>query len=62
MLEVSPERFKEFDRGCLGKTPHESESAAAAAQGYWVRNGTVRSGDECEPYLCKFCEKWHLGH
>ncbi len=52
----------EFERGCAGKEPHETESAAYAVLGFRIRQGVTRSGDGNAPYECDFCQKWHIGH
>ncbi len=51
-----------FERGCNGKENHPTESAALAALQTYQRLGRFRTGSGVEPYFCRACGDWHLGH
>jgi hypothetical protein len=53
---------RDEEAGGLGKVPYPSQAAVLAAQAMYVRCGTVRSGQESSPYLCRWCNEWHGGH
>lgn len=48
-----------MDRSCLSKVRHFTREAAQAKADR-LRNG--QGEDNIEPYPCKFCGGWHVGH
>lgn len=49
------------DRSCTGKVQHESLKRALRAVASLVRKKEAVRG-ELQPYECRFCHKWHIGH
>jgi len=45
-------------RSCLDKVPFASRHGARAA----ARSVERRYGGRLEPYACRFCDGWHVGH
>jgi hypothetical protein len=45
------------ERGCTSKAAYVSRREART----WVRNGR-RSHGSLDPYRCRSCGQWHLGH
>ena len=45
-------------RSCLGKVPFASDHEARAV----ARAVERRHGGSLDPYGCRFCESWHVGH
>ena len=48
-------------RSCKSKQRHDTLKLALRANAIMVRKGEVVRG-ELQPYLCRFCKGWHLGH
>lgn len=46
-----------IERGCTSKAAFVSRREARS----WVRNGR-RSDGSLDPYRCRICGLWHLGH
>lgn len=49
------------ERSCGRKRRHESLRSALTALAGMVRRREVERG-ELQPYNCRFCHGWHLGH
>lgn len=45
------------ERGCTSKAAFSSRREAQS----WVRHGR-RSNGSLDPYHCRYCDGWHLGH
>jgi hypothetical protein len=56
---------RHFVKGCLGKRGYKSEGVALRVKDQALQNKRGLSRKYMagtEPYLCKFCGEWHLGH
>lgn len=54
-----------FLNGCIDKRPYPTAGAALRAQDRAMRNGKAHTRNALrgvEPYPCRFCGQWHLGH
>lgn len=56
---------RQFIAGCIGKRGYPSPGAALRAKDIAMRKGKNINRKRMagtEPYPCKFCGDWHLGH
>jgi hypothetical protein len=49
-------------RSCLGKRPYLSEAEAARTARDIKKRGKMAAFTGLEPYKCRWCDHWHLGH
>lgn len=49
------------DKSCAPKVRHPSLKMANRALRIMIRKGSAERG-ELQPYPCRFCHGWHLGH
>lgn len=47
----------DFIRSCKGKVANTEKEASSIA-----RDMSVRTNENLEPYKCRHCEHWHVGH
>jgi hypothetical protein len=55
----------DFERECAGKLAYPSEATAEYLLKELMRQDKPRLRRESaglQPYQCKFCQQWHLGH
>lgn len=52
----------DLHRSCLGKRPYADEEEARATARQIRKQGKLARFTGLEPYKCRHCEYWHLGH
>lgn len=58
--DVNLQTFDDFKNQCRNKVELSSKKMARSVANKMKREG--RAGSSLQPYRCKQCRKWHVGH